>query len=545
MANEYQSGVNLRGTGTGPTGAPGSQGATPYIGPNGNWWVNGVDQGVNATLTASDIMVAGQQNELLKYDASLDKLVPSGAYSPSDGELMASTNSIYLGAAHSVTSAGRNVALRNLFTSQSFSPITTLLDSSSNPGPTWRQYTDSGMTLVVLESVSSAVLTNPTFVTGAALDRRTFSGEIIPSENQAELWFEVMVGSVQVWRANLGPVVGGVPLQFHMGDYSAPYDLRSTDTVYVRILGKVRGNSATGRAYLRAWYRTWQEVRLLDTNDLQNLSNTDSSETAARIAGDATQQTYTDNKVAAEATLRQSGDAATLASAKSYTDTQIASVTTAYNSAIATAIGTEVTNRNTAISSAIATEVTNRNSAIAAAVSQEVTDRNAAVAAALTSAKAYTDTQVTAEATARTSGDAATLVSAKAYADGVAMTPGTPVSRTISFGNAYQASAPTKPAWVSAVVESAYTITVASTQADTVELRIGPTANDVTNATAASIVVASWRSSLTGIAIAVGVGIADRGQLTATLPIGWYFALRRTAGTGATIVSAVDQPMRA
>lgn len=542
MANEYQQSVNLRGGGNGAQGTPGS---TPFIGPNGNWWIDNVDQGINASFSASDIMVPGRQNELLKYDASSDKLIPSGAFSPSDGELMASTNSVYLGAAHSLTSAGRTVALRNLFSGQSFAPISSQIDPVTNNGPTWRKYTDMALTEVTLEPVSTDVLTDPMFLTGAPLDRRTFSAEIIPAEPQADLWFEVLVGSVQVWRANLGPVLGGSPLRFDLGDYSSPYDLRATDTVYVRIRGKVKGNSSTGRAYLKAWYRTWTEVRLLDTDDRAILQQADNSESTARAEGDQAQQVYTDGKVAAEATLRQSGDATTLASAKSYADSQTASEAAARNAAIAVAIGQEITARNAAISTAIGTEITNRNSAIAGAISQEVTDRNAAVSAALGTANGYTDTKVTAEATARTNGDATTLASAKAYADSLATVPGSPVPRTLVFGTPVQASAPTKPAWVSAVVEANYTVTLAGTQADTVELRIGPTAADVTNATAASVVVASWRASVTGIALVVGMAIADRGQLSANLPIGWYFALRRIAGTTATIVSAVDQSMRA
>lgn len=519
MANEFQSGVNLRGTGQGAAGAPGINGSTPYIGPNGNWWINGVDQKVNATFSASDIIQPGAHNELLKYDAGRDMLVPSGAFSPKDGELVASTNSIFLGDAHSVTSAGRNVAFRNLFTGKSFSPVVSPLDAEDNSPPVWRHYTDTGMTEVVLESVTSAVLTNPMFTTGAPFDRRTFRGEILPSENQTDLWFEVYVGSVQVWRANLGPVTGGKPLQFYMDDYSAPYDLRSDDVVYVRILGKVRGNMTTGRAYLKGWYRKWEELRLLDSRDLAVFKDADSSESAARILGDQQSRAYTDSSVASEASLRLAGDSSTLANAKSYADSLSSSEAATRNAAISTAITMEVSNRNAAITSAMTGEISARNAAISAAVSTEVGDRNAAVSAG--------------------------VASAKAYSDSVAIMPGAPVARSLTFGTAQQSLVPTKPAFISAVVESTYTVTVAGNQSDTVELRIGPTAADVTNATSASIVVASWKASLTGIALTVGLAIADRGQLSAMLPVGWYFALRRTAGTTAAIVSAVDQPMRA
>ncbi|TCB73852.1 YadA C-terminal domain-containing protein, partial [Acinetobacter sp. ANC 4173] len=94
----------------------------------------------------------------------------------------------------------------------------------------------------------------------------------------------------------------------------------------------------------------------------------------ARIAGDAatlaSANTYTDQEVTTERNARIAGDAATLASANTYTDQEV------------------------------------------------TTERNARIAgdaATLASANTYTDQEVTTERNARIAGDAATLSSANAY----------------------------------------------------------------------------------------------------------------------------------
>lgn len=121
-------------------------------------------------------------------------------------------------------------------------------------------------------------------------------------------------------------------------------------------------------------------------------------------------------------------------------------------------------------------------------------------------------------------------------------TIGTPNTLTPAFGTAYQATTPTKPSFVSAMIDTAYTVTVIGTQADTVELRIGPVQSTVANGTGGTA-VATFRASLTGIALTVGLALGQRNQLSALLPTGWYYALRRIAGTTATISSATDQAL--
>lgn len=115
-----------------------------------------------------------------------------------------------------------------------------------------------------------------------------------------------------------------------------------------------------------------------------------------------------------------------------------------------------------------------------------------------------------------------------------------PTAITPAFGTAYAASVPTKPSFISFMIDTAYTVTVASTLADTVELRIGPNQAQVA-AGAGGFVAGTFRASLTGIALVIGLALGQRNQLSAMLPAGWYYALRRTQGTTATITSATEQ----
>lgn len=126
---------------------------------------------------------------------------------------------------------------------------------------------------------------------------------------------------------------------------------------------------------------------------------------------------------------------------------------------------------------------------------------------------------------------------------GTPFTPATPAVINPVFGTAYQAADPTKPALISIMTRATYSITVAATYTDTVELRIGPDAASAANATAGSIKVAEAIFGITGIALAVGMGLDQENQLVATLPIGWYFAVRRTNGTRAIISNSVSQPL--
>lgn len=118
---------------------------------------------------------------------------------------------------------------------------------------------------------------------------------------------------------------------------------------------------------------------------------------------------------------------------------------------------------------------------------------------------------------------------------------GAPTAITPTFGTAYQAANPSKPAVITAMIRTAYSISIAGTQADTVELRIGASSADIIAGTGTSKAVGSFEASLTGIAISIGMAQISRNELVAHLPAGWYYGLFRVAGTTATVQSAFDQ----
>ncbi len=119
-------------------------------------------------------------------------------------------------------------------------------------------------------------------------------------------------------------------------------------------------------------------------------------------------------------------------------------------------------------------------------------------------------------------------------------TPGTPaVYGAIAFATAYQALDPSKHCVLSVMAQTTYTVTRGGTLADEIELRKGP---DATVASGGGHLAATARWSLTGIALSIGMAMADRRQLTALLPLGWYWAVRRVTGTTAVVTSAHAQP---
>lgn len=123
-------------------------------------------------------------------------------------------------------------------------------------------------------------------------------------------------------------------------------------------------------------------------------------------------------------------------------------------------------------------------------------------------------------------------------AQGVGLSPAAPVSLTVAFGTAYRPTDTTKPYRVSVMIDATYAIAVAGTVADTCELWISAT-NTV--GTTGGTKADTWRGSLTGTLTLVGVGVGMRGSVEALIPAGWYFAVRRAAGTTATIPEAYTQ----
>lgn len=123
---------------------------------------------------------------------------------------------------------------------------------------------------------------------------------------------------------------------------------------------------------------------------------------------------------------------------------------------------------------------------------------------------------------------------------GVGASPGNAAQMTVEFATAYQAPDVTKSAFISIMIETAYSTSVAGTQTDEVEVRIG---EDNAVASGGGVRVGTVKSSLTGVAATDGMGATDRSQVAVMLPPGWFFSVRRLSGTIATINEAFIQSL--
>lgn len=128
---------------------------------------------------------------------------------------------------------------------------------------------------------------------------------------------------------------------------------------------------------------------------------------------------------------------------------------------------------------------------------------------------------------------------------GVSFTPQSPVTRTITIGSPFQHTDTTKPFKILANVRATQTLTVAGLSADRLELRVGPTSAAVAPGGSGGFSMAVWESGITGIALMIGAGIQDGGQMFADVPAGWYFQVNRLSGTAATVVSCFSQSLTA
>lgn len=114
---------------------------------------------------------------------------------------------------------------------------------------------------------------------------------------------------------------------------------------------------------------------------------------------------------------------------------------------------------------------------------------------------------------------------------------GAPNTRTVTFATAYQATDITKPAFIQVAISCTATVALGSAQTNTVELRIGST-NSVASGGGTQVDVTSTSLS---VSVIISIGWTGQQTLKASLPIGWYFAARQTAGTGCSVQSAADQ----
>ena len=155
----------------------------------------------------------------------------------------------------------------------------------------------------------------------------------------------------------------------------------------------------------KAFNEVQNDIEALDGRLDEEIERAEGEEAAIRrelAAGDAatlsSAKSYTDTSVAAEAGKREQGDATTLQAAKTYTDTSVAAEAEERTQGDATTLSSAKTYTDTS-------------------VADEAQKRGQGDAATLQSANSHADAAVASEKSARESGDRTTLESAKAYVD--------------------------------------------------------------------------------------------------------------------------------
>ena len=155
----------------------------------------------------------------------------------------------------------------------------------------------------------------------------------------------------------------------------------------------------------KAFNEVQNDIEVLDGRLDDEIERAKDEEAAIRrelAAGDAatlsSAKSYTDTSVAAEAGKREQGDATTLQAAKNYTDTSVAAEAEERTQGDATTLSSAKTYTDTS-------------------VADEAQKRGQGDAATLQSANSHADAAVASEKSARESGDRTTLESAKAYVD--------------------------------------------------------------------------------------------------------------------------------
>lgn len=117
---------------------------------------------------------------------------------------------------------------------------------------------------------------------------------------------------------------------------------------------------------------------------------------------------------------------------------------------------------------------------------------------------------------------------------------GSPVSRSLSFATAYQATTSAKPAIVTINLTSTANFSLAGGTTNSATVVIGST-NAVASGTG-TIICAYTNSSTGTIALGLNQNTSQASTCTVALPVGWYFATLQTAGT-VTITSAFDSSL--
>lgn len=116
-----------------------------------------------------------------------------------------------------------------------------------------------------------------------------------------------------------------------------------------------------------------------------------------------------------------------------------------------------------------------------------------------------------------------------------------PGSRALSLDTAYQASDQTKAAYITLTIECTATQTLTNGQTCEGEVRSGPTSAVATNG---GMVVGKYKNAVGGSLSLGNLNLTHTSTISILLPIGHYFAIKQTSGTGMQVSLTADQAVK-
>lgn len=120
-----------------------------------------------------------------------------------------------------------------------------------------------------------------------------------------------------------------------------------------------------------------------------------------------------------------------------------------------------------------------------------------------------------------------------------AITFSAPDSKTVAKATAYQSGTPAKPAIVTLTLTSTSSVSLAGSVNNTANIVIGSTS---AVATGTGTTIAKYSNVLGGtLVIGLNLSTTQTNTYTINLPIGWYYAIVVTTGTGLSVDSAFEQ----
>lgn len=116
-----------------------------------------------------------------------------------------------------------------------------------------------------------------------------------------------------------------------------------------------------------------------------------------------------------------------------------------------------------------------------------------------------------------------------------------PGARSLALATAYQASDPTKAAYITLTIECTATQSLAVGETCEGEVRSGPT-NAV--ASGGGMVVGKYKNAVGGSLSLGNLNVTNMNTISILLPPGHYFAVHQTAGDGMQAAQTADQAVR-